>query len=88
MMESENPNLPVNANEETTGYAELSSMFPKSAAEYVFVKNAFKSNIWAFIAGWLIALTTKMSLLSRLRYCMAVPQKKSLNSLIMRMLML
>lgn len=35
-------------------YAELSSMFPKSAAEYVFVKNAFKSNLVAFVAGWLI----------------------------------
>lgn len=35
-------------------YAELSSMFPKSAAEYVFVKNAFKNNFGAFIAGWLI----------------------------------
>jgi len=35
-------------------YAELSSMFPKSAAEYVFAKNAFKSNLTAFVAGWLI----------------------------------
>jgi APA family basic amino acid/polyamine antiporter len=35
-------------------YAELSSMFPKSAAEYVFVKNAFKNNLAAFVAGWLI----------------------------------
>jgi APA family basic amino acid/polyamine antiporter len=26
-------------------YAELSSMFPKSAAEYVFVKNAFKNSL-------------------------------------------
>ena len=35
-------------------YAELSSMFPKSAAEYVFVKNAFGNNLFAFLAGWLI----------------------------------
>ncbi len=35
-------------------YAELSSMFPKSAAEYVFVKNAFKNNLIAFVTGWLI----------------------------------
>jgi basic amino acid/polyamine antiporter, APA family len=35
-------------------YAELSSMFPKSAAEYVFVKNAFKNNLVAFVTGWLI----------------------------------
>jgi len=34
-------------------YAELSSMFPKSAAEFVFVKNAFKNNMLAFVAGWL-----------------------------------
>ena len=42
-------------------YAELSSMFPKSAAEYVFVKNAFKSNIWAFISGWLITFVALAS---------------------------
>jgi amino acid transporter len=35
-------------------YAELSSMFPKSAAEYVFVKNAFSNKLGAFVAGWLI----------------------------------
>ena len=35
-------------------YAELSSMFPKSAAEYVFVKSALRNNMAAFIAGWLI----------------------------------
>jgi APA family basic amino acid/polyamine antiporter len=35
-------------------FAELSSMFPKSAAEYVFVKNAFKNNLIAFVTGWLI----------------------------------
>ncbi|HXV46288.1 MAG TPA: APC family permease [Nitrososphaera sp.] len=35
-------------------YAELSSMFPKSAAEYVFVKNAFRNNLLAFVTGWII----------------------------------
>lgn len=34
-------------------YAELSSMYPKAAAEYSYVKNAFKSNFAAFIVGWL-----------------------------------
>jgi APA family basic amino acid/polyamine antiporter len=34
-------------------YAELSSMYPKAAAEYFYVKNAFKSNFVAFIVGWL-----------------------------------
>ncbi|HKX81420.1 MAG TPA: amino acid permease, partial [Nitrososphaera sp.] len=34
-------------------YAELSSMFPKSAAEYVYVRTAFKNNMAAFVAGWL-----------------------------------
>ena len=33
-------------------YAELASMFPKSAAEYVYVKNAFRSKIVAFLVGW------------------------------------
>jgi APA family basic amino acid/polyamine antiporter len=39
-------------------YAELSSMFPKAAAEYTFVKNAFKNNFFAFIIGWLTAITS------------------------------
>lgn len=34
-------------------YAELSAMYPRAAAEYMFVKNAFKSNFIAFIVGWL-----------------------------------
>jgi APA family basic amino acid/polyamine antiporter len=34
-------------------YAELSSMYPRAAAEYIFVKNAFRSNFVAFIVGWL-----------------------------------
>ena len=39
-------------------YAELSSVFPKAAAEYTFVKNAFKSNFLGFIIGWLTAITS------------------------------
>ena len=39
-------------------YAELSALFPKAAAEYVFVKNAFKSNFIGFIIGWLTAITS------------------------------
>ena len=34
-------------------YAELASMFPKSAAECVFVKSAFRSKPLAFLTGWL-----------------------------------
>jgi APA family basic amino acid/polyamine antiporter len=34
-------------------YAELSSMYPKAAAEYSYIKNAFKSNFVAFLVGWL-----------------------------------
>jgi APA family basic amino acid/polyamine antiporter len=33
-------------------YAELSSMFPKSASEYHYVKNAFNSNIFGDIMCW------------------------------------
>jgi APA family basic amino acid/polyamine antiporter len=42
-------------------YAELTSMFPKSAAEYVFVKNAFRNNLAAFVAGWLITFVAIVS---------------------------
>lgn len=42
-------------------YAELSSMFPKSAAEFLFVKNAFKSNILAFLIGWMTIFTSVVS---------------------------
>ena len=38
-------------------YAELSSMFPKSAAEFVYVKNAFKNRYFPFVLGWLIVFT-------------------------------
>jgi APA family basic amino acid/polyamine antiporter len=39
-------------------YAELTSIFPKAAAEYVFVKKSFKNNFLAFIIGWLTAITS------------------------------
>ena len=39
-------------------YSELAAMFPKAAAEYVFVKNAFKSEFIGFIIGWLTAITS------------------------------
>jgi len=34
-------------------YAELVSMFPKSAAEYIYVKNSFKNRALAFSVGWI-----------------------------------
>ncbi len=42
-------------------YAELSSMYPKAAAEYVFIKKAFNNDLLAFIIGWLIVFTTTIS---------------------------
>ena len=42
-------------------YAELSSMFPKSAAEFLFVKNAFRNNFLAFIIGWMTIFTSVIS---------------------------
>ena len=39
-------------------YSELAALFPKAAAEYVFVKNAFKSEFTGFIIGWLTAITS------------------------------
>ncbi|MFH1224729.1 MAG: APC family permease [Candidatus Diapherotrites archaeon] len=38
-------------------YAELSSIFPKSAAEYVYTKNAFRSKRFAFLIGWIMLVT-------------------------------
>ena len=35
-------------------YAELSAMFPKSAAEFVYTEEAFKIRIVSFILGWII----------------------------------
>ena len=42
-------------------YAELSSMFPKSAAEFLFVKNAFRNNFLAFLIGWMTLFTSIIS---------------------------
>ena len=42
-------------------YAELSSMFPKSAAEYVFAKNVFGSHFIALIVGCLIIFVAVVS---------------------------
>ena len=39
-------------------YAELGSMFPSAAAEYVFVKHTFRNNFIAFLVGWLTAITS------------------------------
>ncbi len=38
-------------------YAELSSLFPKAAAEYVYVKKAFGLKVLAFLIGWLVVVT-------------------------------
>ncbi len=35
-------------------YAELSAMYPKSAAEFVYTEEAFKVRILSFILGWII----------------------------------
>src|SRR3989304_4302102 len=42
-------------------YAELAALFPKAAAEYTFVKHAFKNNFRAFIIGWLTAITSMIT---------------------------
>ena len=38
-------------------YAELGTMFPKAAAEYVYVNKSFNIRILAFLIGWLIIFT-------------------------------
>jgi APA family basic amino acid/polyamine antiporter len=42
-------------------YAELSAMYPKAAAEYVYVLKAWRSKPLAFIIGWLIIVTGVVS---------------------------
>ena len=37
-------------------YAELGTMFPKSAAEYVYTKEAFGKNWFPFLVGWFIII--------------------------------
>ncbi len=39
-------------------YAELASMYPKDAAEYTFVKTAFKDTTAGFVVGWLTFVMT------------------------------
>jgi len=42
-------------------YCELSSMFPKCAAEYIYVKNAFRSSFFGFMVGWISLFATMIS---------------------------
>ena len=42
-------------------YAELSSMIPKSAAEYSYAKEAFRNDLAPFLIGWLIIFTGTVS---------------------------
>ncbi len=42
-------------------YSELTALFPKAAAEYTFVKKAFKNDFIAFIIGWLTAITSMIT---------------------------
>ncbi len=42
-------------------YAKLSSLFPSSGAEYVYVEKAFGSKFWAFIVGWLVLISSIIS---------------------------
>ncbi len=39
-------------------YSELTALFPRAAAEYVFVKEGFRSDFIGFIIGWLTILTS------------------------------
>ena len=39
-------------------YSELTALFPRAAAEYVFVKEGFRSDFIGFIVGWLTILTS------------------------------
>lgn len=42
-------------------YAELATMFPKAAAEYVYVRRASGSRSLAFLIGWLLVFTGVVS---------------------------
>ncbi|MFX1497678.1 MAG: APC family permease [Promethearchaeota archaeon] len=42
-------------------YAELSTMYPKSAAEFVYTEQAFKKRILSFILGWIIIFSGILS---------------------------
>ncbi len=39
-------------------YSELTALFPKAAAEYIFVKEGFRSNFIGFLVGWLTIITS------------------------------
>jgi len=39
-------------------YSELAALFPKAAAEYIFVKEGFRNNFIGFIVGWLTIITS------------------------------
>jgi APA family basic amino acid/polyamine antiporter len=43
-------------------YCELSAMFPKAAAEYVYIRRSFGSRFLAFLVGWLIVITAAISI--------------------------
>lgn len=43
-------------------YAELGAMFPKAAAEYVYIRRAYRSHLFAFMLGWLIIFTGVVSI--------------------------
>lgn len=43
-------------------YCELSSMFPRSAAEYMYVKNAFRSGVLGFLMGWVSTFVAMVSI--------------------------
>ena len=42
-------------------YAELSAMFPKSAAEFVYTEKAFKIRLLSFLLGWIIIFSGILS---------------------------
>ncbi|OPX61031.1 MAG: putative fructoselysine transporter [Methanomassiliicoccales archaeon PtaB.Bin134] len=42
-------------------YAKLSSIYPSSGAEYVYVESAFRSKFWAFVVGWLVLISSIIS---------------------------
>ena len=42
-------------------YAELSAIYPKSAAEFVYTEEAFKKRIVSFILGWIIIFSGILS---------------------------
>ncbi|MBI4018272.1 MAG: amino acid permease [Candidatus Aenigmarchaeota archaeon] len=39
-------------------YAEMSSMYPKEAAEYNYTKNAFRKPVLSFVIGWLMIIAS------------------------------